>query len=72
MNQPLSPTLATRTPRRFFIASLSVIGLLALAILAAPQLFYPLGFDQAVYAACAYAIKNGGVPIKDCFETKSF
>ena len=70
MNQPLSPTLATRTPRRFFIASLSVIGLLALAILAAPQLFYPLGFDQAVYAACAYAIKNGGVPIKDCFETK--
>ena len=37
---------------------------------ALPQLFYPLGFDQAVYAACGYVIKNGGVPIRDCFETK--
>ena len=23
-----------------------------------------MGFDQAVYAACGYAIKNGGVPIQ--------
>ena len=49
---------------------LGVLGLLTLAILAAPQLWYPFGFDQAVYAACGYAIKNGGVPIRDCFETK--
>jgi hypothetical protein len=53
-----------------FIALLSVLGGLGLAVLAAPQLWYPLGFDQAVYAACGYAIKNGGVPILDCFETK--
>ena len=39
-------------------------------VVALPQLYYPLGFDQAVYAACGYAIKNGGVPIRDCFETK--
>ena len=39
-------------------------------LVALPQLFYPLGFDQAVYAACGYVIKNDGVPIRDCFETK--
>lgn len=44
--------------------------LLALAVVAAPQLLYPLGFDQAVYAACGDVIRRGGVPIKDCFETK--
>ncbi|NJM42059.1 MAG: hypothetical protein HC853_15565 [Anaerolineae bacterium] len=54
----------------FLVVLLSVLGGLVLAVLAAPQLWYPLGFDQAVYAACGYAIKNGGVPIRDCFETK--
>ena len=46
------------------------LGAIALMMVALPQLYYPLGFDQAVYAACGYAIKNGGVPIRDCFETK--
>ena len=41
-----------------------------LAGVALPQLLYPLGFDQAVYAACGDVIRRGGVPIKDCFETK--
>ena len=41
-----------------------------LALLAAPQLWYPLGFDQGVYAACGDVIRRGGVPIQDCFETK--
>ncbi len=44
--------------------------LIGLGLVALPQLLYPLGFDQAVYAACGDAIRRGGVPIKDCFETK--
>ncbi|MEO6060649.1 MAG: hypothetical protein ABIQ99_01775, partial [Thermoflexales bacterium] len=44
--------------------------LLGLGLVALPQLLYPLGFDQAVYAACGDVIRRGGVPIKDCFETK--
>jgi hypothetical protein len=44
--------------------------LAGLGLVALPQLLYPLGFDQAVYAACGDAIRRGGVPIKDCFETK--
>ena len=72
-NKPITLNHAStqRSPaQRILIVLLSSIGLLALVVLVAPQLFYPLGFDQAVYAACAYAIKNGGVPIRDCFETK--
>jgi hypothetical protein len=65
------PRLSLPQPApRLLIALLTLLGLLVLAILAAPQLGYPFGFDQAVYAACGYAIKNGGVPIRDCFETK--
>ncbi|MCL5998783.1 MAG: hypothetical protein M1546_22405 [Chloroflexi bacterium] len=41
-----------------------------LALLAVPQLWYPYGFDQGVYAACGDVIRRGGVPIRDCFETK--
>ncbi|MCL4506648.1 MAG: hypothetical protein M1140_11580 [Chloroflexi bacterium] len=56
------------------ISNLSAVGkaalLVALALLAAPQLWYPLGFDQGVYAACGDVIRRGGVPIQDCFETK--
>ena len=47
-----------------------VLGILALLVLAVPQLWYPLGFDQAVYAACGDVIKHGGVAVRDCFETK--
>ncbi|MCL4507295.1 MAG: hypothetical protein M1434_09555 [Chloroflexi bacterium] len=56
------------------ISNLSSVGkaalVVALAVLAAPQLWYPLGFDQGVYAACGDIIRRGGVPIQDCFETK--
>ena len=48
----------------------SLLSALVLLALAAPQLWYPLGFDQAVYAACGNVIRHGGVPIRDCFETK--
>lgn len=41
-----------------------------LALVALPQLWYPFGFDQMVYAACGDVIRLGGVPIRDCFETK--
>ena len=44
-----------------------IIGLAAVAL---PQLWYPFGFDQQVYAACGDVIRRGGVPIRDCFETK--
>jgi hypothetical protein len=44
--------------------------IIVLAVLAAPQLWYPFGFDQGVYAACGDVIRQGGVPIRDCFETK--
>jgi len=47
-----------------------IVLVIALALLAAPQLWYPLGFDQGVYAACGDVIRRGGVPIRDCFETK--
>ncbi|HEY3289241.1 MAG TPA: hypothetical protein VGK87_03850, partial [Anaerolineae bacterium] len=43
---------------------------IALGLLAAPQLWYPFGFDQGVYAACGDVIRRGGIPIQDCFETK--
>ena len=51
----------------FWLKALLVI---VLGLLAAPQLWYPLGFDQGVYAACGDVIRRGGIPIQDCFETK--
>jgi hypothetical protein len=51
-----------------FVLRLS--SLVVLALLAVPQLWYPFGFDQGVYAACGDVIRRGGVPIQDCFETK--
>jgi hypothetical protein len=61
-----SPISILRSPA-FWLKALLVI---ALGLLAAPQLWYPLGFDQAVYAACGDVIRRGGIPIQDCFETK--
>ena len=67
--QPI--TLHERAIRRSGLRNFMLfLGAIALIMVALPQLYYPLGFDQAVYAACGYAIKNGGVPIRDCFETK--
>ena len=51
-----------------FVISLIFVAFLALVAL--PQLWYPFGFDQMVYAACGDVIRLGGVPIRDCFETK--
>jgi hypothetical protein len=51
----------------FWLKALLVV---ALGLLAAPQLWYPFGFDQGVYAACGDVIRRGGIPIQDCFETK--
>lgn len=43
---------------------------LALGALAVPQLIYPFGHDQGIYSACGDVIRRGGVPIRDCFESK--
>ncbi|MCW1968365.1 MAG: glycosyltransferase family 39 protein [Anaerolineae bacterium] len=53
---------------RYRIPQILLVTLLALVAL--PQLWYPFGFDQMVYAACGDVIRRGGVPIRDCFETK--
>ncbi len=42
----------------------------ALALHAAPHLVYPFGHDQGIYSACGEVIRRGGVPIRDCFESK--
>lgn len=46
------------------------LGAIALGLLAAPQLIYPFGHDQGIYSACGDVIRRGGVPIRDCFESK--
>ncbi|MDW8352698.1 MAG: glycosyltransferase family 39 protein, partial [Anaerolineae bacterium] len=43
---------------------------LVLGALATPQLIYPFGHDQGIYSACGDVIRRGGVPIRDCFESK--
>lgn len=43
---------------------------LVLALHAAPQLVYPFGHDQGIFSACGEVIRRGGVPIRDCFESK--
>lgn len=65
--QSITPTARLSRSVRAIILAVIAIALVPIAL---PQLYYPLGFDQAVYAACGYAIRNGGVPIRDCFETK--
>lgn len=60
-----SPT-ERRWPR---IAALA-LGALVLGVLAAPQLVYPFGHDQGIFSACGDVIRRGGVPIRDCFESK--
>lgn len=52
------------------VIAVKALIIIALGLLAAPQLWYPFGFDQGVYAACGDVIRRGGIPIQDCFETK--
>jgi len=55
---------------RHYRTPLALLFVTVLALVALPQLWYPFGFDQMVYAACGDVIRLGGVPIRDCFETK--
>lgn len=55
---------------RRYRTPLALLFVAVLALVALPQLWYPFGFDQMVYAACGDVIRLGGVPIRDCFETK--
>ena len=63
-------SLNISAPARIVLIALSVLAMLALALLAAPQLIYPFGHDQGIYSACGDVIRRGGVPIRDCFESK--
>src|SRR4029453_1393681 len=47
-----------------------VVGLLALIALAAPQLWYPLWFDQGAFAACADVLQQGGAIFSDCWDVR--
>ncbi len=49
---------------------LVVLLALGLGVLASPHLVYPFGHDQGIYSACGDVIRRGGVPIRDCFESK--
>ncbi|HEY3342453.1 MAG TPA: hypothetical protein VGK81_10560, partial [Anaerolineae bacterium] len=49
---------------------LKALLLIALAALAAPQLWYPLWFDQGAFAACADIVRQGGVIFRDCFDVR--
>jgi hypothetical protein len=63
-------TSTAGAPSRILTITFAVIAILALALLAAPQLIYPFGHDQGIYSACGDVIRRGGVPIRDCFESK--
>jgi hypothetical protein len=52
------------------VTILLVLGGIALAALAAPQLWYPLWFDQGAFAACADILRQGGVMFRDCFDVR--
>jgi hypothetical protein len=41
-----------------------------LLVLALPQLWYPLWFDQGAFAACADVIRRGGVMFRDCWDVR--
>lgn len=56
--------------RRLTSIAAIALGAIALGLLAAPQLIYPFGHDQGIYSACGDVIRRGGVPIRDCFESK--
>ena len=50
--------------------TLTLLLIAALAVLALPQLWYPLWFDQGAFAACADVIRRGGVMYRDCWEVR--
>jgi hypothetical protein len=49
---------------------LKVLFAILLAVLALPQLWYPLWFDQGAFAACADVLRRGGVMFRDCFDVR--
>ncbi|MCL5998784.1 MAG: glycosyltransferase family 39 protein [Chloroflexi bacterium] len=57
-------------PRRLFLALLALIGTAILFAIAAPQLWYPLWFDQGAFAACAQELQHGGVMYRDCWDVR--
>lgn len=56
--------------RRIVLIGVSTIAVVACLALAAPQLWYPLWFDQGAFAACADALRRGGVMYRDCWEVR--
>ena len=49
---------------------LKLLLIIILAALAAPQLWYPLWFDQGAFAACADVLHRSGVMFRDCFDVR--
>ena len=50
--------------------TLTLLLIAALAVLALPQLWYPLWFDQGAFAACADVLRRGGVMYRDCWDVR--
>lgn len=63
-------SLSLPTERRWLRIAALALSALVLGALAAPQLVYPFGHDQGIFSACGDVIRRGGVPIRDCFESK--
>ncbi|HEY3290383.1 MAG TPA: glycosyltransferase family 39 protein [Anaerolineae bacterium] len=58
------------TLRRIILIGAGIIVVAACLTLALPQLWYPLWFDQGAFAACADALRQGGVMYRDCWEVR--
>ncbi len=59
---------ALRSRRSPLLLSLALLGLTIAA--AAPFFNVPMQRDQGVYAACGSILLHGGVPYRDCWDTK--
>lgn len=60
--------ITTRTS--WVVAVLIAIVVLAMLAVAAPQIWYPLWFDQGAFAACADVLRRGGVMYRDCWDAR--
>jgi 4-amino-4-deoxy-L-arabinose transferase-like glycosyltransferase len=56
--------------RRLAIIGAAIVAVVLLLAIAAPQINYPLWFDQGAFAACADALRHGGVMYRDCWEVR--
>src|SRR5574341_1440149 len=65
MSEPRSRLIPTN--REWLVAG---VMLLVVVGLAAPFWNVPLSRDQGVYATCAATLLRGGVPFRDCWDTK--